>query len=877
MSYRIISLIFAAVLVAQPAPPAFRLPGDVQPVRYRLELTVVPEQEEFTGTIEIQLRVVRPASVIWLNAADLAVSSARLTAGGAARQGQVIAGGSDFVGVQFSEPLAAGSATLSLEFQGKLNSKSSEGLFRNRIGDDWYAYTQFESTAARRAFPCFDEPAFKTPWQVTLRVKKQHMAFSNTQAAGETELPEGMKAVRFAETRPLPSYLVAMAVGPFETVNGGTAGGRGTPIRIVTPRGRASEAKYAAASTSRVVNLLEEYFGIPYPYGKLDQVAVPLFFGAMENPGMVTYADTLILAPEARDSIQRQRGYVSVAAHELAHQWFGDLVTTKWWNDIWLNEAFATWMGEKITDRFRPDWNVPVGGQNAKSGAMGEDSLVSARRIREPVNSKDDIANAFDGITYQKGAAVIHMFERWVGEGTFRKGVQAYLRKYADGNATADDFLASIGEAAGKNIAPAFSSFLDQPGVPLVTVDLNCGGGAPRLELSQQRSLPLGSAGSAAQTWKIPMCVSYSTTGDRRTRECTLVESAHSSWTLTQAKGCPQWLLANDGEVGYYRTLYRGDLLRRLLADGGKRLTEAERVGLIQEVRDLTEGGQLPVQDALRLAPEFVADPSRHVVTNVMFIAASVNGDVPGELRPNYVRFIAKTFGPKARQLGWKPKPGETDDTQLLRAALVGFVAREGDDAALRDEAKSLALRWIDDRRAVAPELVGQVLNTAAAFGDRALFDKIVAAAKSTQDPRESQALISALGQFRDPEILKSTFGLLLKDDFDLRRTLFLLFGPLNNWKTRDLPFAWVKQNYTALAARLPRAVDSDMSAILPFTASAACDVKAASEAESFFKDKMSSAVGGPRNLAQALESIRLCAAKRQAQQAALAEFLKGY
>ncbi len=874
---RFILLIFTSALLAQPVPPAFRLPGDVQPVRYRLELTVIPEQEAFTGIVEIQVRVVRPTSVIWLNAAELTVSAAKLTLGSATRPGQVVPGGTDFVGIQFAEPIAAGPAALSLEFQGKLNSKSSEGLFRNKMGDDWYVYTQFESTAARRAFPCFDEPGFKTPWQLTLRVKKQHMAFSNTAASGETELPDGMKTVRFAETRPLPSYLVALAVGPFETVSGGTAGGQRTPVRIITPRGRAAEAKYAAETTARVVNLLEEYFGIPYPYGKLDQIAVPLFFGAMENPGLVTYADTLILAPESRDSIQRQRGYISVAAHELAHQWFGDLVTTKWWNDIWLNEAFATWMGGKITDRFRPDWNVPVGDQNAKSGAMGEDSLVSARRIREPVNSKDDIANAFDGITYQKGAAVIHMFERWVGEGTFRKGVTAYLRKYADGNATADDFLASISEAAGKNVAPAFSTFLDQPGVPLVTVDLKCGSGAPRLELSQQRSLPLGSTGSASQTWKIPMCVAYSTGGERRIRECTLLEGAQSTWTLTQTKGCPQWLLANEGEAGYYRTLYRGDLLRRLLADGGKRLTEAERVGLIQEVRDLAEGGHLPVQEALRLAPEFVTDPSRHVVTNVMLVAADVNKDVPSELRANYVRFIEKTFGPKARQLGWKPKPGENDDTKLLRAGLVGFVAREGEDPSLRNEAKDLALRWIDDRRAVAPELIGQVLNTATAFGDRALFDKIVAAAKSTKDSRETQALITSLGQFRDPEILQATFGLMLKDDFDLRRTLFLLFGPLNNWKTRDLPFAWVKQNYSALEARLPRAVDSDMSAILPFTATAGCDSKTADEAESFFKEKMAKAVGGPRNLAQALEGIRLCAAKRQAQKEGLAEFLKSY
>jgi len=559
------------------------------------------------------------------------------------------------------------------------------------------------------------------------------------------------------------------------------------------------------------------------------------------------------------------------------HQWFGDLVTTKWWNDVWLNEAFATWMGEKITDRFRPEWNVPVADQNDKSGAMGEDSRVSARRIREPVNNKDDIANAFDGITYQKGAAVIHMFEQYVGEATFRKGVQDYLRKFADRNATADDFLGSISQAAGKDVAPAFSSFLDQPGVPLVTVDLRCDGETPRLELRQQRSLPLGSTGSAAQAWKIPMCVSYSTSDTQRTRECNLVQEAQASWPLRQAKSCPQWLLANDGEVGYYRTLYRGDLLTRLLEGGGKRLTEAERVGLIQEVRDLTAGGQLPVQHVLRLVPEFVSDPSRFVVTNVMFIASAVNGNVPEDLRANYARFIEKVFGTTARQLDWTPKAGESQDTQLLRAAVVGFVAREGADPTLRVEAKNLAARWIDDRSAIAPGLIGEVLNTASAFGDRAWFDRLVAAAKVTQDPAEGQALIGALGQFRDPSIIESSFSLLLKDDFDIRRTVGLLFGPLSYWKTRELPYAWVKQNYDALSARLPRMVETDMTAFLPFTATGDCSANSAADAEAFFKDKMAQAVGGPRNLAQALESIRLCAVRREAQQAGLAEFLKSY
>ncbi len=860
----------------QTEPPKLRLPGDVQPVRYRLNLTILPGQEDFSGEVQVDLRMTKETKVIWLNAADLAVQSAKLSTGGAAREVKILPGGTDFIGIQLAEPVKAGAARLELSYQGKLNGKSSEGLFRNKVGDDWYAFTQFEAVSARRAFPCFDEPAYKVPWEVTLRVKKEDMALTNTPAAGETDAGSGMKAVKFAQTQPLPSYLIAFAVGPFEAVDAGKAGLKNTPIRIMTPRAKAGEAKYAVESTGRILTLLEDYFGIPYPYEKLDQVAVPLFFGAMENPGLVTYGDTLILAKPEQDSIQRQRGYAGTAAHELAHQWFGDLVTMKWWDDIWLNEAFASWMGEKITDRFRPDWNRKVSSMNSKSGAMGQDSLVSARRIRQPIETKDDIANAFDGITYQKGAAVIEMFERWVGEERFRKGVQAYLKKFSLSNATADDFLTSIEAASGKSVKTAFSTFLDQRGVPLLTVELRCDSGKPRLEISQKRSLPLGSSGSSQQTWQIPICVAYDSAGPRE-HECMLMQGERFTWMLKQAKTCPTWLLSNDGMIGYYRTLYRGDLLQRLLADRGKKLSEAERVGLIQEVRDLTQSGDLPIQEALRLVPEFISDSSRFVISNLRWIAGAADAHVPVELRPNFARFVQKDFGPKARELGWKSKPGESEDVRLLRLSVTPFVAQQGDDPALRQEARELALRWLDDHTAVAPELVGAVLNTAAATGDRGLHDKMLAAAKKAKEPREVEWLLGALGLFREPDIVKDTFGLLLKDDFDIRQSLFLLFGPLGHWKTREMPYQWVKQNYNALRSRLPRAADTDMASILPFTGGGFCDDHGAAEVESFFKDKMAEATGGPRNLAQAVEGIRLCGAARKTHQAGIAEFLKSY
>ena len=296
-------------------------------------------------------------------------------------------------------------------------------------------------------------------------MKKGDTALSNTPVVKSEDGPDGFTTVHFAPTRPLPSYLVAFAVGPFGIVDAGKAGRKGTPVRIITPRAKEPWARFAAESTGPVLALLEEYFGGGYPYEKLDVIAVPLMSGAMENPGLITFRQSMILAKPGMESTGFRRTYAGVAAHELAHQWFGDLVTTTWWDDLWLNEAFATWMTPKIIDQYRPDWDAPSSRALSASGAMRTDSLVSARQIRQPITSKDDIKNAFDGITYQKGAAVITMFERFVGAEIFRKGIQRYMREHADGTATARDFLGAISAEAGRDIAPAFSTFLDQPGV----------------------------------------------------------------------------------------------------------------------------------------------------------------------------------------------------------------------------------------------------------------------------------------------------------------------------------------------------------------------------------------------------------------------------
>jgi len=596
----------------------------------------------------------------------------------------------------------------------------------------------------------------------------------------------------------------------------------------------------------------------------------------MENAGMVTFDQNLILADPAQDSIGRQRGYASVCAHELAHQWFGDLVTMAWWDDTWLNEAFATWTASKILSEWKPEWRSRLSDVNSALGAMSEDSLVSARKIRQPIASNDDIANAFDDITYAKGSAVIRMFERWMGEDAFQKGVRRYLGQYAWRNAAAGDFLDTLSSASKRDVTSAFSSFLNQAGVPLVSVELECGKGGPHAKLAQKRALPVGSSGSSDQTWRIPVCLHYESRGEIR-RECMLLTGQETEWKL-KSKACPAWIAANADAAGYYRVRYPGDLLHPLVETGGKQLTEAERVMLLGDVAALMKMGTVKANDALALVPVFGRDERRQISVAASRIAGSIREHlVPEELQPNYVRFLRQVFGERARLLGWQPRPGEDDDTRLLRAAIVPFVATNGQDAELAAEARRLAERWLDDRKAVDPNLVSGVLQTAAATGDRALFDRYLAAAKATTDRRQREHLLSALGSFHDPSIAKAGMELALTGPFDFREAESLLFRPMSFPATRALPFEFVKANYDALLKRIPRSGAFDAAAALPFTGTAFCDERSRAEVEGFFASRVSTMTGGPRNLAQTVESIRLCEALVQSQRANVAEFLRGY
>jgi alanyl aminopeptidase len=865
-------LIFAAVQVAtaQNQPPQFRLPTFAAPVRYAVTLTLVPDKDTFTGTVDIDLNFHQPSAVLWFNAEMLTVKDATLTAGGRTAPAKVIAQPHDFVGFAFEQPVAAGTAKLHANFEGQISRKDMQGIFQVKDGESWYIYSQFENIAARRAFPCFDEPGYKVPWQVTLNVPKDSGAFSNTPALSEAEGGDGLKTVKFAETKPLPSYLVAIAVGPMDIVPAGEAGAHHTKIRIIVPRGRAAEAQYVATATPDIVNLLEKYFEIPYPYEKLDEVAIPFAGYAMEHPGLVTYGAGFFLSKPQEASLNMKRAVTSVIAHELAHQWFGDLVTTAWWDDIWLNEGFASWTANKIVNEYHPEWKMNIAELNGYQGAMETDELVSARRVRQPILSNDDIQNAFDDITYNKGSALLNMFESYMGPAKFQEGIRNYLHKYAWGNATSTQFLEAI-SLGNPAIPKAFSTFLDQPGVPLVTAKLKCGAAAPRLELSQKRFLPRGSQGSSNQTWNIPVCVRYPG-GSNPQRACTLMTDATAAMDLPHTNSCPTWAYANAEQAGYYVVRYEKEMLNSLLKDDNT-LSLPERVGLIGDIAALTKN-DMPLGEALALAPKFAHDQNRPVVTKTLAIVGGLRDHlVPKDLEQKYQRYLTDLFKPRALQLGWNSKPGEDDDARLLRPTLFGVLADQAQDSEFIAHAKELAESWLSDHRAVDPDLAGIVLAVAARHGDSAFFDRLHAQARKETQENFQRILLRAMGSFRDAAIMKRALSLILSGEFDNRQSIAILFAAAGSPETRDFAYEFVKQNWDALIAKLP----NDFVGFLPFVAGNYCDAQHRADVEAFFKDRVTTTMGGPRNLQQVLEGINICIANKQANEASVVDFLKNY
>ncbi|HYQ96594.1 MAG TPA: M1 family metallopeptidase, partial [Candidatus Eisenbacteria bacterium] len=537
-----------------------------------------------------------------------------------------------------------------------------------------YCFTQFEADDARKSFPCWDEPSFKIPYQLTLTIPRAHRAVANTPIA-RTVPGKTTKIVVFRKTKPLPSYLLAIATGPLEFV---PITGMSVPGNVVTARGSAALAATAARMAPPILSALERYFGRPYPYEKLDVIAVPEFWpGAMENAGAVTFRDDVLLVEPKTVSVSQLSTLSVFMAHEFAHMWFGDLVTMEWWDDLWLNEAFAEWMGNKISDEVHPEYNRGVKDLRETQGAMATDARLSTRAIRQPVDALTNLLQAADDLAYKKGQAVLGMFEQWLGPEDFRAGVLAYLKEHEWGNAVGSDLWASLSKASGKDASAAMTTFLDQGGVPIVEASILPDG---RVKLSQRRFLSYGVSAPLEELWKIPIALEYSDGSGVKTQRVLLAER-EMTVALEGAKA-PLWVNPNGAAAGYYRWSVPPEGMLRLAGGAAEIMSPKERVGFLGNLRALLNAGILHGDDYLELTARFADDPDPEVISALMDNVDLVRHVfVTRDLADPYAAYVRRTLGPALGRFGLTRRPGEVDGVSLARAGLIGALGDDGNDA----------------------------------------------------------------------------------------------------------------------------------------------------------------------------------------------------
>jgi cytosol alanyl aminopeptidase len=833
-----------------------RLPRNFLPVAYRVRLAIDPASAGFRGSIEIDGDVRERSSTIWLHGRGLKITAASVARADTRQRVEVTAVGDDLLSLQPAAPLDPGRYTFAIDYDAAFDAVEPLGVFKRRFDDNLYIATQFETLYARRAFPCFDEPDNKVPWQLTLDVPRALVAVANTPVASETLLGAGTKRVAFAPTRPLPSYLIAFSVGPYDIVDLGNTRS-GTPMRIFALKGRANEARYAAETTPRIVELLEDYFGSPYPYEKLDQLAQPIQIGgAMENPGLIVYAKGFMLHDPARITHGQRQTWGYFATHEIAHQWFGDLVTHAWWNDIWLNEGFADWLGAKVMAELEPTWRRELIDNDERNFALSVDSAVSARRVRQPIATVADIFQAFDSITYNKGEAILAMFERAIGPERFRDGVRAYIAEHRDGNATSADFIAAMSRVAGRDLAPALATFLDQAGAPMVHSELRCDRGQPaRLELAQRRYVLPGSPPAPERTlWHLPVCIAYDGGGARRD---TCVELSTATADIALDTGaCPSWVFTNAGGRGYYRTSQRDAALTALRDHGWKQLTPVERMAAFNDIAALADTGEVDVGIMMSFVPRLMAEKHRFAVKAAVVAAAQARIVIRPAKLPVIDAWIRATFGPTARALSWQPRPDDDINAEVERGDLVSLVAWSG-DPVLRAEAIKLAASW----RALSPAYRSRVLAVAL-DADRGTFERALAAAPIEKDAELRADLLRALLQVTDESRLRSVLALMWDrrlEPLDVRRLMFA--G--RTYELRRTAEAYLREHLEQLLERFPDNGHTG-TASLAYGFFGSCDADRRDDIAAFVKQTFGAYVGAERVLAQGLESLDVCIANRK-------------
>lgn len=863
---------------------AQRLPQNVTPSHYKLSLDPSIEQKSFSGEETIDVNLAQPSKEIVLHSLDLDISSAEISASGSVQNAEVTYDKPDeMVRLTVPNAIPGGVAQMHLKFSGKL-TEGLRGLYLSKTARREYAVTQFEGTYARMMFPCFDEPAFKATFDLTVNADSGDTAISNGRIVKDSRLGADRHQIVFSTSPKMSTYLVALAIGDWQcqehTVDG-------VPIRVCAVPEKKGETGFALDVAAHSIQFYDQWYGIKYPFGKLDMLAIPDYeWGGMENTASIFYRDTALLLDEANASVFRKRGQSTVIAHEIAHQWFGDLVTAAWWDDIWLNEGFATWMERKPIEAWHPEWHLEDDAAAEAQQIIGVDSLASARAIHGNPSTPSEIKEMFDGITYEKGGAVLRMLESYLGPEVFRKGVNAYLRAHMNGNATSADFWQAEALASGKPVDKIMPTFVMQPGVPMLDLATSCSGNGASVSVSQQRfflvprtvpaatSTPSangGQTGSEAaagsgpdpgELWQIPVCFKSPSGGQD---SCELVTRETQRESLA---ACPQWLFGNRDAKGYYRVAYAPNDLARIADLAETKLNPPERIALVEDTWAMTRAGKDQVSGFLKLTESLHGEQNRTVIGLISghldYIEASL---VEPDQRQKYWQFIRSEFGPLAQQLGWQPRANDTEEQKALRASLLEILGSAGDPEAVRI-ANDLVEQYVKKPGSVDETLAGFAFPAAAENGGPDFYQRLVQDLENAKSQDEYYHCLFALADFRQPQFADRTLNL-VTNGIVRQQDYPRFFGALlANPATREPGWQYLKSHWDDLAQK----VTSFGGAGAVSALGNSCSAEMRDDVKQFFSDH--AAPGAQRAVKQSIERMSACIDFKRQQQSDMSDWL---
>ncbi len=825
---------------------AQRLPANAVPSHYSLKLTPDLKAATFAGSESIDVNLTSPSATVTLNSLEIKISRVEASVAGAVQSGIVSYDVSkEQATFTFPSALPAGPVALRVEYTGILNDQL-RGFYLSKTAKRSYAVTQFESTDARRAFPSFDEPASKATFDVALTVDTGDTVIANTNQVSDVAAGAGKHTLTFATTPKMSTYLVAFQVGDFVCTHGSADG---IPIGACSTPDKLPLTKLALESAEHFLHFYDTYFGVKYPMPKLDMVAIPDFeAGAMENFGCITYRETDFLVDADHATLDQRKRVAVVVAHEMAHQWFGDLVTMQWWDNLWLNEGFATWMESKAVRDWQPTWGLDEDEADVLNATMDIDAAATTRTIRSRAETPDEIDQQFDGLSYGKAGAVLSMVEHYLGPKVFQQGVHNYLVAHQFANATAEDFWGAQTANSGLPVDKIMASFVAEPGVPLLTF------GAPsdgRVSVSQSRFFLAGRP--TAQSWTVPVCVGS---------KCELASGVQSTIAIAGVT------YLNGDDRGYFRSAYDPATLKRIEASAETQMSAPERIGLVGDQWALVRSGAGSVAEFLPLAYTLRADRNTAVFEAVRNPLNAVSDHVadPAQ-RGAYLAWQRRTYGPVLASLG-PAVAGEPEGTAELRADLF-LQLGQANDATVVSAAKRLAENYLAGDRTENPQMAVNALLVAASHGDAALYAKVLRMYETAVDPQQRNTALRVLGRFTEPALVTRTLEYASSGKVPNQDSAGVFASELGQGQNRAQAWAYIKANWPKVSAQFTASSGRGVVS----AAGGLCTAESRSDVEQFFTAHP--VKNADRSLRGALERIDGCVALQARQQPQFAEWLK--